>query len=127
MFAKEWLPYALSIEIKECEFWNMTKRSLDAHIEGHKLKKRQIDEMCHLLGFYFRDALMSSNIGNSELFKDKKAQPFEYPKEPYLEMSRIKNGELTENELFNQRMEYVKRCKERKRLFDENHKNQERN
>ena len=64
------------------EFWNMNPRIIKAISEGYseKIKSEIIrnNNMAHLQGKYFSDAILST-VGN--MFS--KGKPFEYPKEPY--------------------------------------------
>lgn len=78
MYAKEWLPFAISIGINHHDFWHLTMRELNAYIEGYKIKMRTADVLNHQLGMYIKLAV---SISLDEGFNGKKAKS-KYPEKP---------------------------------------------
>lgn len=78
------MPDALYIGITEDQFWNGNPNSFEPYVKAFSKKKKDMLEeqntMNHMLGAYFRDALMST-VGN--MFSKKGTKQHEYPQEPY--------------------------------------------
>ena len=70
----------MSIGMSYEEFWNQDVTMVRAYRKADEFKRRRQNETLWMQGWYIRDALLST-VGN--MFADKGAKPFEYPKEPY--------------------------------------------
>lgn len=73
---KEWLPLALSIGVKNAEFWNLNPLKLEPYIRAHEIReKRRLEEINFegwIVGVYITYALGCAFSQNSQ-----------YPEKPF--------------------------------------------
>lgn len=101
------LPFAISIGIKEAEFWSMTKRSMDAHIEGNRLQEKKKDEDNWIFGMYVLSAV-SVAVEHNLAGKKAKSKYIEKPIMQQMEELKAKEN-LTEEEKKNQIEQFFSR------------------
>lgn len=80
------------------EYWYGDPLMVRAYYKAEQMRRKIADENAWLQGLYVREALLAT-VGN--MFKEKSAQPYEYPKLPQLlqkEQDERAEREKTERE-----------------------------
>lgn len=94
----------------------MTKRTLDAHVEGNKLRRKQLDYDMWTLHIYINRAVAVAIEHN--FAKHAKSELF---KKPLSETAKEQNGELTEEQKQLKRDELVATLLAMQKNFELNH------
>lgn len=93
---------ALSIGIKENDFWNMTLHTLELHVEAFEKEQLRLDQIMHTMGAYVHSAVISAL---DKVWNGKKSRK-EYVKDPFSALNK-KEKKMTERELQKQREKFV--------------------
>ena len=88
-YAYEWLPYAISIGIQEQQFWQMTMRQYNAHLEAENLRQCRQDQYAWSQGQYFYIAMMAAIDHNK----------VQYPEEPFTANYGLSEDEIADKEM----------------------------
>ena len=113
------LPFYLMIGVSREMFMDSDPVDLEPYDLMYRRKRNEENEMMHLQGVYFADALVAT-VGN--MFRKKGTTPMEYPQEPYRifpyteeELEEKKEKELQKAiAYFNNMMAESKRKKKKK-------------